>query len=393
MAVARGGSKCPRAGSWRAASLLETTDSSRAEQLLQRARASDPSGPWTAQLGRLYATVLAGSDALRSRNRSRKISQGAPGAAAGLAVRRTLGESRDHELLTAAGWFLARGVRGPSQFREFDPDYWAEWCYRRALRVEPAAIVAHTELLEIRSRQSWRRGEPLWSEPPARAYESVAALPEAERFELLPDLARNACQRLESIARWDDDPLIRDRMELSKRDATRYAEDALALAPRYRDHPQETAPPFTWRWHDAFGTLALRDGEHEEGGAVPPECVEGADVRRAPPVLERYRLESPLASRRGSTEARREGSGTGIPRPECPRSARQSVRAARSGDGDSRRGTPRLTESGKGPAVWTGRGRGRARPNPSPAAPRRPGRVRRYAPLPLGRSRKKSTAR
>jgi hypothetical protein len=242
-----------------AASFLETTDSSRAEQLLRRARASDPSGPWTAQLGRLYANVLAGSDALRSRNRSRKISHGAARAAAGLAIRRTLGESRDHELLTAAGWFLARGVRGPSQFREFDPDDWAEWCYRRALRVQPAAIVAHTELLEIRSRQSWSRGEPLWSEPPGHAYESVAALPEAERFELLPDLARTACQRLESIARWDDDPLIRDRMELSQRDATRYAEDALALAPRYRDHPQYGTAIYLANM--TLGTLALRDGD------------------------------------------------------------------------------------------------------------------------------------
>jgi len=242
-----------------AASFLETTDSARAEQLLQRARASDPAGPWTAQLGRLYATVLAGSDGLRSRNRLRKISQGAPGTAAGLAIRRTLGESRDHELLTAAGWFLARGVRGPSQFREFDPDYWAEWCYKRALRVEPTAIVAHTELLEIRSRQSWRRGEPLWSEPPARAYESVAALPEAERFEIFPDLARTACQRLESIARWDDDPLIRDRMELSKRDAKRYAEDTLALAPRYRGHPRYGTAIYLANM--TLGTLALRDGD------------------------------------------------------------------------------------------------------------------------------------
>jgi beta-lactamase regulating signal transducer with metallopeptidase domain len=242
-----------------AASFLETTDSSRAEHLLRRARASDPSGPWTAQLGRLYANVLAGFDALRSRNRLRKISSGASGAAVGLAIRRTLGESRDHELLTAAGWFLARGVRGPGHFREFDPDYWAEWCYRSALRVQPAAIVAHTELLEVRSRQSWRRGEPLWSEPPARAYESVAALPEAERFELLPDLARTACQRLESIARWDDDPLIRDRMELSKRDATRYAGDVLALAPRYRDHPRYGTAIYLANM--TLGTLALRDSD------------------------------------------------------------------------------------------------------------------------------------
>jgi hypothetical protein len=245
-----------------AAAFFETSDSSVAEQLLLRARASDPAGPWTARLGRLYAAVLAGSDAPRPPNRSRRLSAPAPRTAFGLRIRQRLGESHDHELLTAAGWFLARGVRGPSQFREFDPDYWAEWCFRRALQVKPAAVLAHTELLEIRSRQSWRRGEPLWSAPPARAYESVAALPEAERFELLPHLARSACQSLESMARWDDDPLIRDRMELSKQDAKRYAEDALVLAPKYHNHPQYGTAIYLANM--TLGTLALRDGEREK---------------------------------------------------------------------------------------------------------------------------------
>jgi beta-lactamase regulating signal transducer with metallopeptidase domain len=243
-----------------AASFFETTDSSRAEQLLLRARASDPSGPWTAQLGRLYATVLAGSGAVSGRNRSRTLSRGAPREPLGVGVRKTLGESTDHELLTAAGWFLARGMRGPQPFREFDPDYWAEWCFRRALQVKPAAVLAHTELLEIRSHQSWRRGEPLWSAPPARAYESVSTLPEAERFELLPHLARDECRSLESMARWDDDPLIRDRMELSKQDAKRYAEDALVLAPKYRNHPQYGTAIYLANM--TLGTLALRDGDN-----------------------------------------------------------------------------------------------------------------------------------
>jgi beta-lactamase regulating signal transducer with metallopeptidase domain len=315
-----------------AASFLETTDSSRAEQLLRRARAADPSGPWTAQLGRLYATVLGGSDAVRSRNRLRKISHGAPRTAAGLAVRQTLGESRDHELLTAAGWFLARGVRGPSQFREFDPDYWAEWCYRRALRLEPAAIVAHTELLDIRSRRSWSRGERLWSEPPARAYEGVAALPEAERFERLPHLARSACRGLESMARWDDDPLIRDRMELSKRDATRYAQDALALAPRYRDHPQYGTAIYLANM--TLGTLALRDGDTKKA------VLFLRSASRAPASEElaySNRIVSSWHLGRGSPEARREGRGTGIPRTHGRDQRRRSVRAARGGGGDSRR--------------------------------------------------------
>jgi beta-lactamase regulating signal transducer with metallopeptidase domain len=244
-----------------AASFLETTDSARAERLLRRARALDPSGPWTAQLGRLYATVLTGSGAVRARNRLRTINRGTPRNAVGLAIRKTLGESRDHELLTATGWFLARGVRGPSQFREFDPDYWAEWCFRRALQVQPAAVVAHTEVLGIRSRRSWTRGEELWRTPPAQEYESVAALPEAERFERLPHLARNACRSIQSMARWNDDPLVRDRMELARQNAKRYAEDALALAPRYRNHPQYGTAIYLANM--TLGTLALRDGDRK----------------------------------------------------------------------------------------------------------------------------------
>jgi beta-lactamase regulating signal transducer with metallopeptidase domain len=245
-----------------AASFLETTDSSRAEQLLLRARSADPSGPWTAQLGRLYATVLAGSDALRSRNRLRTINPGASRTAVGLTIRKTLGESHDHELLTATGWFLARGTRGPQPFREFDPDYWAEWCFKRALQLNPSAVLAHTALLEIRARQKWARGEPLWSAPPAQRYASVAALPEAERFEELPDLARTACEGVESISRWDDDPLIRDRMELGRQQAKRFAEDALALAPRYRGHPKYGTAIYLANM--TLGTLALRDGDTEK---------------------------------------------------------------------------------------------------------------------------------
>jgi beta-lactamase regulating signal transducer with metallopeptidase domain len=244
-----------------AAAFFETADASLAEQLLLRARAADPAGPWTARLGRLYAAVLAGSDAPWPPNRSRRLSAPAPRTAFGLRIRKTLGESTDYELLTATGWFLARGMRGPQPFREFDPDYWAEWCFRRALQVKPAAVLAHTELLEIRSRQNWRRGEPLWSAPPARAYESVAALPEAERFELLPHLARTACQSIESMGRWEDDPLIRDRMELSRRDAKRYAEDALVLAPRYRNHPQYGTAIYLANM--TLGTLALREGDRK----------------------------------------------------------------------------------------------------------------------------------
>ena len=242
-----------------AAAFFEVSDASRAEQLLLRARASDPAGPWVARLGRLYADVLAGSDAPRPPNRSRRLMAPDPGGAFGLRIRKTLSEARDEELLTAAGWFLARGVRGPSVFRGFDPDRWAETCFRRALEVNRHAVLARTSLLEIHERMAWSRGEPLWSVPPAQLYDSVASRPEAERFELLPGLARDACRRIQSLARWNDDPLIRDRIELSRQQARRFAQDALVLAPRYRSHPQYGTAIFLANM--TLGTLALREGD------------------------------------------------------------------------------------------------------------------------------------
>jgi hypothetical protein len=179
----------------------------------------------------------------------------------GLAIRKTLGESHDHELLTATGWFLARGMRGPQPFREFDPDDWAEWCFKRALQVNPHAVLAHTALLEIQGREKWARGEPLWSVPPAQLSDSVAALPEADRFERLPGLARTACQSIDSMDRWNDDPLIRDRIELARQQAKGFAEDALNLAPRYRNHPQYGTAIYMANM--TLGTLALREGDRK----------------------------------------------------------------------------------------------------------------------------------
>jgi hypothetical protein len=210
----------------------------------------------------LYASVLAGFAAPSARNRLRRLTVAAPRTGTGLSSRKALGESADDELLTAAGWFLARGTRGPSTFMEFNPDYWAEWCFKRALQVNPSAVLAHTALLEIQTQQKWARGEPLWSAPPAKAYDSVAALPEAERFEQLPHLARAACEAIESMERWNDDPLIRDRIALSRQQAKRFAEDALALAPKYRSHPQYGTAVYLANM--TLGTLALRDGDREK---------------------------------------------------------------------------------------------------------------------------------
>ena len=171
-------------------------------------------------------------------------------------IRKKLGESIDDELLTAAGWFLARAPRSIQQ--PFDADLWAESCFRRALQLNPRAVLAHTQLLAIASRQEWGRGEALWKPPPADQYRAVSALPEAERFARLPRLARDAYASLGDLSRWDD-PNLKERIALAEQQARQYAEDALTLAPKYRNHPQYGTAIYTA--NITLGALALRAGD------------------------------------------------------------------------------------------------------------------------------------
>src|SRR4030095_10381595 len=103
------------------------------------------------------------------------------------------------------------------------------------------------------------RGEPLWRPPPAVAYASVSALPERERFERLAHAARTAYRRIEDLSRWQDDPIIRERIAASRDDARKYANDGLALAPKYRDHPSYGTVVFNANM--TLGALALREGD------------------------------------------------------------------------------------------------------------------------------------
>jgi beta-lactamase regulating signal transducer with metallopeptidase domain len=233
---------------------FEGSDQPLAEALLLRARAADPQGPWSARLGRFYALVLGGLSAQVSRSRIRAVSLASPTSSIGIGVRQKLGESTDDVLLTAAGWFLLGSVRGLE--RPFDLDYWAEACFRRSLRLNPRGVLAHTLLLDMSRHRN--RGEPLWPEPPMLQYASISALPEGERFEQLPDLARRAYATLEDLSRWND-PNLQDRRDLARQQAEDYARDALHLSPKYRGHPRYGTA--IYNANITLGALALRDGD------------------------------------------------------------------------------------------------------------------------------------
>jgi beta-lactamase regulating signal transducer with metallopeptidase domain len=240
-----------------AASFFESSDKPLAEQLLVRARALDPQGPWTARLGQFYGTVLVGAEAPAGKHALRTITVGEPRSGYGLAVRRMIAESKDDALLTAVGWFLASSAR--DRWTGFDPVAWGEACFKRAQQVNPRGVLAHTELLKLRGNQR-NPGEPLWIAPPALRHEAVAAMPDAERFERLPQLARTAITSLGDLARWDD-PNLDGRRELARRQARLYAEDALRLARVFRSHPKVGLAVYAANM--TLGTLAFQDGDRK----------------------------------------------------------------------------------------------------------------------------------
>jgi hypothetical protein len=240
---------------------FEGEDKPLAESLLLRARVRDPSGPWTARLGRFYARTLTGARGPSAGSGTRThtlrvVAVADPRSPYSIAVRKQLGESTDDELLAAAGWFLARAPRWMTP--NFDADLWAESCFKRALQLNPQAIVAHSELLALASRHERNRGEALWEVPPARQYAAVSSLPEAERFARLPALAQEAYGSLRTFSRWDD-PNLRDRVALAEQQARLYAQDALALAPKYRNHPQYGTAIYAA--NVTLAGLALRGGD------------------------------------------------------------------------------------------------------------------------------------
>jgi hypothetical protein len=199
--------------------------------------------------------VIGGSDGMPAgRNSVRTLSRAESNSPFGIAIRKKLTESTDEVLLTAVGWFLRFAPRGP--FRGFETDLWAESCFRRVLQLNSQAVLAHTMLLAVTSQRQRNNGPSLWIQSPASWDNSLAALPEAERFERLIHASRDAYVGFEDISRWDD-PNLRDRLELARQQAEKSAEDALKLAARYRAHPGYGTAIYMANM--TLGALALHD--------------------------------------------------------------------------------------------------------------------------------------
>ena len=89
-------------------------------------------------------------------------------------------------------------------------------------------------------------------------YASLSALPEAERFELLPQAAL-ASQRAARRAAQRDDQNMDRYVRVKADNARRFALDALALAERFRNHPDVGTAIYTANM--TLASLAVLDGD------------------------------------------------------------------------------------------------------------------------------------
>ncbi len=235
-----------------------------AEELLLRYKAS-------ARLGELYASVVTGPTDPRN---------GAPLTAFdsdpyARDVRRRLLASSEAKVLSIAGMRLSRvysdqnrqrfGIQLLQRAVQLDPNdararegliafevHDREWELREKLRAREAALVGGS--IAERVSKGWGLTPDEQRALGDKEPEALAAMPENERFELLYQLPATRYMGAESLAATD-----KTASDSSYTLSKRYAQDALALAPKFTEHP----------WHGgvvynatvALAAHALREGD------------------------------------------------------------------------------------------------------------------------------------
>jgi len=189
------------------------------EQMLLRAQALDPKPRWSSALGRLYAFILVGSNSSTPLNVVRTVSKADANSPYAREIRKKLADSKDADLLTAAGQYLtyARG-----RDTDFDPVELGKSCLERALGLNPNSTQVRGRLVGLRFGERNRRmHEILRNVPKESQYQTVSALPESERFVYLPQLAELAYFEGENADYYNHDKAA---TEAAWNRATRYAQ-------------------------------------------------------------------------------------------------------------------------------------------------------------------------
>ena len=234
-------------------------DRPRAEEILLQRRTEDPTGPWSARLGRFYAASVVGHRVrLTDGGPLVEVTDFDPHSAFAAHARDRLAGSSDPVLLAAAADYVLHAPRyNPSFFQE--DLLLAKDCLERAARLDPESARARTMLADLVSSQrrnaAWRRFREV---APVEQYDALAALPAAQRFEAMARAAVGAEINARQTARFNDRNLAR-YIEVKTDNARRFALDVLDLAPRFENMPD--AGLFIYQAHMTLASLAMLDGD------------------------------------------------------------------------------------------------------------------------------------
>jgi beta-lactamase regulating signal transducer with metallopeptidase domain len=238
-----------------AANFFEAADKCLTEKMLLHAQALDPKPRRSSELGRLYALILVGSNSSMPLNVVRTTSPEDADSPYAQEIRKKLADSMDADLLTAAGQYLLFNARGRKV--DFDPVALGKSYLERALQLNPQSVSAHGTLVRMRVGERNRHMfEMLRNVPSESQYQTVSALPEAERFSCLPELAELAYFEGEHADYYRHDKAAQTA---AWERATKYAQDALALAPKFRSESYHGYA--IYKANMILGTLALWRGD------------------------------------------------------------------------------------------------------------------------------------
>jgi hypothetical protein len=129
------------------------TDKPTAEKLISRGQTMDPTGPWQAELGRLYFLTLVGATSMTPEGLVESVSQTDAHGAYAEEIRRFLGSSSDVTLLAVTAEALAtqgRTLYGNHSI-DFDPLELANNYLARASKLDPHSAQVRQSQENIRA--------------------------------------------------------------------------------------------------------------------------------------------------------------------------------------------------------------------------------------------------
>lgn len=262
-----------------AAWFLDVEDKPLAETLLLEGQKKHPAaqwpgapGGWSGALGRLYAQAIVGSNRFTLGNVITSTDANAARGEYAARVRATLDDSRDPVLLSAAAGYLASNAARATV--DFDYLALARTYAERAMQLDRKSEQARYALDFLDGNALYRKERPFLSDTAAESRPAVIAkLPEDERLPILVRQAGREYMSAESAHARATGPLTADdkRPERiaenrqaaieSRQRSKAYAQDALTLARRLRNHPD--SPDALFAATIALGANAFRDGDRQ----------------------------------------------------------------------------------------------------------------------------------